>query len=67
MSLSGMVLGLPQRSLIDEISMTVRCNASTPIMSKRDVKKNDVIDKISGVSGTTAQLMLPNVLRGFEA
>lgn len=63
-SLSGMVLGLQQRFLIDEIYMTVSCNASTP-MSKRDVKKNDIIDKILGVSGTT-QGMLLNVLRGLQ-
>lgn len=48
-----MVLGMQQRSLIDEIYMTVSCNASTP-MSKRDVKKNDIIDKILGVSSGTA-------------
>ncbi|KAI8076189.1 hypothetical protein BDF21DRAFT_342480, partial [Thamnidium elegans] len=43
-SLSGMALGLQQRSLIDDIYMTVSCNASTP-MSKRDVKKNEIINK----------------------
>lgn len=59
-SLSGMVLGLQKRSLVDEIYMSVSCNASTPIF-KRDMKKNGIINKLSDVSGT-AQGMLPNVL-----
>lgn len=59
-SLSGMVLGLQERSLVDETFVSVSCNAGTPI-NKHDMKKNSVVDKLPGVSGT-AQGMISNVL-----
>ncbi|KAI8984123.1 hypothetical protein BDF20DRAFT_858101 [Mycotypha africana] len=48
--LQSMVLGLKESSLAQKIYVTVSCNAGTPF-KKRDLKKNAIIDQLSGVSG----------------
>lgn len=46
-----MVLGLKERSLAQKVYVTVSCNAGTPF-KKRDLKKNAIVDQLSGISGT---------------
>ncbi|KAI9270834.1 hypothetical protein BY458DRAFT_509902 [Sporodiniella umbellata] len=45
-----MITGLKIRSLVEYINVTVCCNAKTPI-NRRDLKKNMIIDELSGVNG----------------
>lgn len=54
--LNGMILGLKERSLVDEVYASVSCNASTPIM-KRDLKENGLISKLSDVEGNAQDLV----------
>lgn len=54
--LNGMILGLKERSLVDEIYTSASCNASTPIM-KRDLKENGIISKSSDVEGNAQDLI----------
>ncbi|RCI06359.1 hypothetical protein CU098_013784 [Rhizopus stolonifer] len=49
-SLQNMITGLKSRSLVEYIYVTVSCNAKTPI-NRRDLKKNMIIDELSGVNG----------------
>lgn len=45
-----MMVGLKERSLAESVYVTVSCNSKTP-MIKRDLKKNNILDELSGVTG----------------
>ncbi|KAI8966975.1 hypothetical protein BDF20DRAFT_983506 [Mycotypha africana] len=45
-SLQPMILGLQERSLVDQVYVTVSCNSKTPLR-RRDLKKNKIIDELS--------------------
>lgn len=49
-SLQSMIVGLKERSLAESVYVTVSCNSKTPI-SKRDLKKNKILNELSGVAG----------------
>ncbi|KAI8990360.1 hypothetical protein BDB01DRAFT_781087 [Pilobolus umbonatus] len=51
-----MITGLKSRSLVEYVYVTVSCNAKTP-MNRRDLKKNMIISKLSGVSGDAQDLI----------
>jgi hypothetical protein len=49
-SLQSMIVGLQKRSSSEHIFVSVSCNSRTPIR-RRDLKKNVIINELSGVSG----------------
>ncbi|KAI8977158.1 hypothetical protein BDF20DRAFT_548446 [Mycotypha africana] len=51
-----MIVGLKERSLVESVYVTVSCNSKTPI-SKRDLKKNKILDELSGVAGDAQDLL----------
>lgn len=57
---NGMMIESKGISLVEYIYVTVSCIAITPI-TKRDMKKNNIIEELSDVSGT-AEGMLFNTL-----
>ncbi|CAO3612777.1 unnamed protein product [Mucor hiemalis] len=51
-----MITGLKNRFLVEYIYVSISCNAKTPI-NRRDLKKNMIIDELSGVNGDAQDLL----------
>ncbi|KAI7893349.1 uncharacterized protein EV154DRAFT_501738 [Mucor mucedo] len=55
-SLQNMITGLRSRSLVEHVYVSASCNAKTPI-SRRDIKKNLILNELSGVNGDAQDMI----------